>query len=287
VQLDVPNHLLYVVNAGSDTLTVFRQDGSTLDRIQVVGTAGDFPVSVTTHGHAVYVLNARAGGSIQGYLRIGGHLVRVPWWHRDLGLDAGATPEFTHTPGQVAFTPDGDHLLVTTKANTQAIDVFAVDFLGGVSAEPTITSLPGTVPFAVSFDPNGHVAVALAGTNSVATFAVRRGGQLDLIDTAATGQAATCWIVSSGSMTYASNAGSASLSGYRYDAAGGLTSIGTFGTGPGTVDAAISSDGHYLYAQTGANGAVDSFRIHQDGSLTPIGTVDVPNGVGAEGIAAD
>ena len=287
VQLDIPNHLLYVVNAGSDTLTVFRQHGSSLTRIQIVGTAGDFPVSVTTHGHAVYVLNARAGGSIQGYLRIGGHLVRIPWWYRDLGLDASATPEFTHTPGQVAFTPDGDHLLVTTKANTQAIDVFAVNFLGGVSAEPTVNSLPGNVPFAVSFDPDGHVAVALAGTNSVATFAVRRGGQLDLIDTAVTGQAATCWIVSYGNKTYASNAGSASLSAYRFGHDGGLSSIGTFGTGPGTVDAAISSDGHYLYAQTGANGQVDTFRIHQNGSLSLIGTVTVPNGVGAEGIAAD
>ena len=287
VQLDIPHHLLYVVNAGSDTLTVFRQHGSHLNRIQVVGTAGDFPVSVTANGHAVYVLNARAGGSIQGYLRIGGHLLRVPWWHRDLGLDAAATPEFTHTPGQVAFTPDGEHLLVTTKANTQAIDVFAVHGVGGVSAQPTVNSLPGTVPFAVSFDPRGHVAVALAGTNSVATFALGNGGWLTPIDTAATGQAATCWIVSSGHKTYASNAGSASLSAYRYDHHGHLTSIGTFGTGPGTVDAAISSDGRYLYAQTGGTGSVDTFRIHHDGALTLIGTVVVPNGVGAEGIAAN
>jgi hypothetical protein len=287
VQLDLPHHLLYVVNAGSDTLTVFHQHGSALHRIQVVGTAGDFPVSVTTHGHAVYVLNARAGGSIQGYLRIADHLVRVPWWHRDLGLDAAATPEFTHTPGQVAFTPDGDHLLVTTKANTQAIDVFGVDGFGGISAEPTVNSLPGTVPFAVSFDPHGHVAVALAGTNSVATFSLRDNGNLDLIDTAATGQAATCWIVSTGDKTYASNAGSASLSAYHFGQSGALTSIGTFATGPGTVDAAISSNGHYLYAQTGATGHVDTFRIHRDGSLSLIGTVAVPDGVGAEGIAAD
>jgi lactonase family protein with 7-bladed beta-propeller len=287
VQLDIPHHLLYVVNAGSDTLTVFSQHGSRLHRIQVVGTAGDFPVSVTTHGHAVYVLNARAGGSIQGYLRLGDHLLRVPWWHRDLGLDAAATPEFTHTPGQVAFTPDGHHLLITTKANTQAIDVFTVSGLGGVSAQPVVTSLPGAVPFAVSFDPHGHVAVALAATNSVATFSLRHNGKLDRIDTAATGQAATCWIVSTGDKTYASNAGSASLSAFRYGPHGALTPIGTFATGPGTVDAAISSNAHYLYVQTGATGHVDTFRIHHDGALSLIGSVAVPDGVGAEGIAAN
>ena len=93
-------------------------------------------------------------------------------------------------------------------------------------------------------------------------------------------------IVSSGDKTYASNAGSATLSAYRYDHHGNLTSIGTFGTGPGTVDAAISSDGRYLYAQTGGTGSVDTFRIH-NGALSLIGTVTVPNGIGADGIAAD
>ena len=42
-----------------------------------------------------------------------------PW------LDPTATPEFTNTPGQVAFSPDGSQLIVTTKANGSAIDVFA------------------------------------------------------------------------------------------------------------------------------------------------------------------
>ena len=45
----------------------------------------------------------------------------IPLWHRALGLDPTAAPEFTHTPGQVAFTPDGAHLLITTKANTNAV----------------------------------------------------------------------------------------------------------------------------------------------------------------------
>ena len=40
---------------------------------------------------------------------------------------------------------------------------------------------------------------------------------------------------------YASNAGSASLSGYHDDGSGTLTALGT--TGAGTVDAAVSFDG--------------------------------------------
>jgi hypothetical protein len=57
-------------------------------------------------------------------------------------------------------------------------------------------------------------------------------------------------------------------------------------TGPGTVDAAASSDGAFLYVQTGGNGGVDAFRVGHDGSLAPIGTIIVPNSVGGEGIAA-
>lgn len=67
---DRANRLLYAVNAGSDTITVFGVDGDRLVRRQVLPSFGDFPVSVTTHGRLVYVLNARRGGSIQGYLRV-------------------------------------------------------------------------------------------------------------------------------------------------------------------------------------------------------------------------
>ena len=53
-----------------------------------------------------------------------------------LGLDPNATPEFVTTPGQVAFTPEGGKLLVTTKGNTGAIEVFDVNALGGASLHP-------------------------------------------------------------------------------------------------------------------------------------------------------
>ena len=133
---DADRGLLYAVNAGSDSLTTFLVNGDHLVRHQVLGTRGTFPASVTTRGDVVYVLNARDGGSIQGYRAVGRNLVAVPAWHRDLGLDPNATPEFTHTPGQVAFTPDGSRLLVTTKGNTSAIEVFDVSPSGAVVGRP-------------------------------------------------------------------------------------------------------------------------------------------------------
>jgi hypothetical protein len=62
--LDREAGLLYAVNAGSDTVTVFAVHGDTLQRVQVTGSGGSFPVSITSNGPLVYVLNARNGGSI-------------------------------------------------------------------------------------------------------------------------------------------------------------------------------------------------------------------------------
>jgi hypothetical protein len=278
--------LLYAVNAGSNTVTVFSVAGDRLIRRQVISSGGTFPVSIAVHGNLLYVLNARDGGSVQGFARIGAALVRIPAWHRGLGLNPAQTPEFTSTPGQVAFTPDGSKLVVTTKGNGSDIDVFAVSPLGAPSAKPVVNADPGNVPFAVTFDAGGHLVVAEAGSNAVATFTINHEGTVTLADRAVTGQAATCWIVADGTAFYASNAGSGTLSGYGDDGSGTLQAAGTTAAGPGTVDATVSGDGRYLYVQAGGTGAVDEFRVSPGGSLTAIGSVTVPGAVGGEGIAA-
>jgi 6-phosphogluconolactonase (cycloisomerase 2 family) len=127
--------------------------------------------------------------------------------------------------------------------------------------------------------------IAEAGPSALATFTINRNATLSLTTRTNTGQAATCWVTSTGDNLYASNAGSASLSGYT-DNNGSLTAVGTTATDPGTVDAAASTNGHYLYVQTGGNGIVDEFTIGASGALTEIGSVTVPGGAGGEGIIA-
>ncbi|MDL9979401.1 lactonase family protein [Microbacterium sp. ASV49] len=274
---------LFAVNAGSNTITSFAIRGDRLVRLQTTGSGGDAPVSIATHDRRVFVLNARGGGSIQGYLNVGGLLVKVPAWHRDLGLNPAATPQFVTTPGQIAFTPDGSKLIVTTKANTNAFDVFSTAGFG-LSASPVVTTVPGTVPFGIQFDAAGHLVAVEAGPSAIATFTVNADGSLTQLAWAATGQAAACWVVVSGAYAYTSNAGSASLSGYRLGTVGSLTALGNTATDPGTVDAATA--GGFLYVQTGATGTVDEFRMGADGSLTKVGSVLVPDAVGGEGIVA-
>jgi DNA-binding beta-propeller fold protein YncE len=89
--LDRAHDLLFAVNGGSDTVTVFGVDGSRLVRRQIRSSRGDLPVSVSVVGNLVYVLNARGGGSITGY-RVDGRQGRaVDRLHP--GTEAGAELE--------------------------------------------------------------------------------------------------------------------------------------------------------------------------------------------------
>jgi 6-phosphogluconolactonase (cycloisomerase 2 family) len=283
---DQHNDLLYAVNAGSNTVSVFAVHSDHLALRQVVSSGGTFPVSVAVHGNLVYVLNAEDGGSVQGYFVAFGRLIPLVGSTRALGLDPTATPQFVNTPGQVAFSPDGTQLIVTTKANGSDIDVFGVGFFGYLSSSPVVNAEPGAVPFGVTFDPAGHLVVADAGTDAVATFTLNRNGKVTPIDTVLTGQAATCWIAPARGFYYASNAGSGSLSGYTSSTHGQLTFVGQTATDAGTVDAAASAGGQYLYVQTGGKGIVDEFAVNANGTLSEIGSVTVPGAVGGEGIVA-
>jgi 6-phosphogluconolactonase (cycloisomerase 2 family) len=283
---DASSGLLFAVNPGSSTVSVFSVSGDQLTLRQVVSSGGTFPVSIAAREGLVYVLNGLDGGSVQGYTVSGDQLQPLAGSLRPLGLNPLATPQFTNTPGQVAFSPDGSRLIVTTKANGNAIDVFGVGSSGLLSPAPVVNVEPGAVPFAVGFDAAGNLVVAEAGPNALASFSLNGDNTVTLLHQVATGQAATCWVVGTGSFFYASNAGAGSESGFASGAGGALTLLGATPTDGGTVDAAATPNGSFLYVQTGAQGNVDGYRINSDGSLTQVDSVTVPGAVGAEGIVA-
>ena len=281
--LDEPVGLLIAVNAGSNSISVFGVHGDRLGLRQVLSSGGAFPVSVAIRGDLAYVLNAEDGGSVQGY-RIGfGGLLPLPGSARALGLDPAATPQYTTTPGQVAFSPAGSQLIVTTKANGN--DIFRVDPAGYLSAAPVVNTEPGTVPFAITYDAAGHLVIAEAGTNELATFELHATGTVAELAAAGDAQSATCWVTADGGLLFASNAGSATVSAFAAGPGGSLTALGQTSTDQGTVDSAITPSGRFLYVQTGAGGIVDEFAVGAGGALTEIGTVTVPGAVGGEGIA--
>jgi hypothetical protein len=275
---------LIAVNAGSDTVTSFRVHGDRLQLRSIVSSGGQFPASVAVSGRLVYVLNSGGTGIVQGFWLRGSHLVPIAGSARSLGLANGDPPNFLTSPGQVGFTPDGGQLLVTTKASTSSIDVFAVGRDGRLSASPVVNPSATPVPFAFTFG-SGRLVDGEAGTSSVTTYAVGGSGTLSDPRSASDGQMALCWIVRVGDVYFVSNTASNNLSSFTVDSAGtpSLLQAVAATTNPGPIDLAVS--GGFLYAETGTNGTVDEFAVNSDGTLTPIGTVaGLPPGL--EGIAA-
>jgi 6-phosphogluconolactonase (cycloisomerase 2 family) len=283
---DSHDGLLFAVNAGSNTVSVFGVYGDKLALRQVIGSGGSFPNSITVDDGVVYVLNGLDGGSLQGFAVASGRLVAIPGSSRALGLSTTETPQFTHTPGQVVFSASGSQLLVTTKAGGEGVDVFAVYPGGSLSATPVVNSLPGTVPFAITFDRQGHVILAEAA-GDLASFELKESGVLEQLDVVPSEQAATCWVTQARGHFYTSNAGSNSLSTFGSGFGGQLlTLLGDTPTNGGTVDATATPTGAFVYVQTGAEGLVDEFAVGAQGALSAIGSVTVPGGVGGEGIVA-
>jgi hypothetical protein len=276
---------LIAVNAGSDTVSTFRVNGHRLRLLNVVDSGGQFPNSVGVHGRLVYVLNAGGTGIVHGFWLTKHHgLAPIAGSARSLGLANGNPPNFLTAPGQVGFTPDGHQLLITTKASTSSIDVFAVGSDGLLSASPVVNPSATPVPFAFTFD-GARLVDGEAGMSSVTTYAIDAGGVLSDPKSASDGQMALCWILGVHGVYYVSNTASNNLSSFTIDSSGqpSLLEAVAATTNPGPID--LASSGDFLYAETGVNGTVDEFAVNGDGTLDPIGTVaGLP--VGIEGIAA-
>jgi hypothetical protein len=282
---DPADGLLVGVNGGSNTISVFHAFGPFVSRPRVIASGGTTPVSVAVRGDLVYVLNAGGSGSIQGFYA--DTLTPIPGSNRSLGLTPGLTPAFLNTPGQIGFTPDGRHLVVTTKANGSSIDVFNLTPSGSVAGAPVANPSATPVPFGFTFDRVGHLVVTEAATSALTTYSIAPGGTLTELGSTADGLAALCWVTTNGTFFFGANAGSATVTSYTIGSTGVPTVVGSATTDPGPVDLAASPDGHSLFVETGANDVVDSFAVQANGSLVATGSAspELPGHNGLEGIA--
>jgi len=282
IVLNASNRRLLVVNAGSDEISVFdvRTEGLTL--AGAFASGGHTPISVTVHGRLVYVLNAGTPNNVTGFfLGDGGTLTPIPDSTRELSAPQTG-------PAQVQFSPDGD-LLVVTEKGTNLIDVFPVG-PNGVPGQRVSTASNGATPFGFAFGKRNQLIVSEAfggapNASAVSSYEAHEDGSLELVTgSAPTHQTAACWIVvnSGGRLTYTTDTGSSSITGFQIGRGGELTAITADGrtgvTPPGSapIDEAFSNDGRFLFALTSSVPGISGFRVEPDGRLRPIGSVAAP-----------
>jgi 6-phosphogluconolactonase (cycloisomerase 2 family) len=286
VTIDDAGRYLYAVNAGSASVTSFRIRRDGLELIDTAPSGGATPTSVTVHGDLVYVLNAGDPGSISGFSVRNGDLTPLAGSTRPLSA-AGTQP------GEVAFTPDGDRLVVSERA-MQRFDVYAIN-RRGLPVGPTLVASSGVTPYGFAFDQRGHAIVSeamggMADASAVSSYDLRRGGFSVVSPSVPTTETSACWIAITpdGRFAYSGNAASQSITGYAIGRKGDLTILtadGKTASGhAGVTDLATSSDGRWLYARMG-DGTVGAWTIERDGSLVEVGAfAGLP--AGAAGIAA-
>jgi 6-phosphogluconolactonase len=277
---------LYVVNAGSDSISAYkvRQRGPRL--VDITPSGGDQPISLTIHRGLLYALNA-GSGSISGFSRA---------HNGGLAPLAGSTEPIGGTgPAQVEFSNDGDTLVVTNK-DTNTIDTFVVGSDGTPGPAQSQAS-EGNTPFGFGFDKRGHLIVSEAfggtpGASAVSSYSLDAGGLLNTISASVPDhEGAACWIVvtKNGRFAYTTNTGSNSISSYfvGHDGSLGLLEQVAAATGVGSAptDMALTASSRVLFTLLPGTGEVVAHRVAGDGGLTPVDQVGgVP--ASATGLAA-
>lgn len=268
---------LLVVNAGSNSLSVFRLDSAGPTLIDVEPTQGIMPTSVAERDGRVYVLNAGGTGQIVGYsLNQAGVLLPLPGQPAPLSSAMAAA-------AQVGITPDGKQLICTERA-TNTIGVYPIAPDGSIGQAQFFRS-HGMTPFGFEFARGNNLIVSEAfggapDASAVSSYKLQQTGLPTLVSASVpTMETAACWIANTanGRFSYTTNTGSGTVSGYRVMPtsaqleslnADGIT--GNLGTGANPLDASISSDSQYLYVLSPATSEIAAFRIGMTGHLSKL-----------------
>ncbi len=276
--------LLFAVNAASNEISAFfvRRDGS-LYLIDTAPSAGEMPISITSHRGLIYVLNAGGTGNIAGFaFNWHGELVNLPGSNHGLSSDAAGG-------AQISFAPNGRSLIVTEKA-TNMITSYPIGRWGIARAGQSYPSA-GITPFGFTFG-NSNVffvseaAGGAAEASTVSSYTVSNDGTVALVDGPfATNGTAACWVAATtnGRQLFVTNTGSDDISSLKVQGRGmiGFDNGGmTTPSFDGPIDAIVDRGSKYLFTLTGANDAIHTYRIGANGSLTatdvdaglPIGT---------------
>jgi 6-phosphogluconolactonase (cycloisomerase 2 family) len=289
-----PDHsLLFAVNAGSGTLSVFSVHQSTLFLADKVATGGSQPVSVAQWQNLVYVLNSGGAGSVTGF-RLANNGRLQPIKNATVFLSANATGG-----ASLSISPNGQFVAVVERL-ANAIDTFHINSDGTLGALVSTPS-PGAGAFSGRFAPDGKLIVSetgpAVGTNAsaVSSYSILANGKISAISQSVpTFGSANCWnaFTPGGTIVYVSNAGTSNLSGFTLGQSGALTPladtiVGSNPEGSTNLDIAVSGDGKYLFTLNDALGTIGVFAIQKDGTLTSDSEITgLPKATGFNGIAA-
>jgi len=280
---------LLAVNAGSDSISILEVRRRGVRLVDVQPSGGTRPISITEHRGLVFVLNA-GSDSISGFT-VGRDGRLRPLYGSTRSLGGSGTD-----PAHIAFSPDGNVLVVTEKA-TNKIVTFVVDH-DGLPGEPRVDDSNGMTPFGFAFGKRNQLFVSEAfggaeNASATSSYEIDGDGAIATISgSVGTNQTAACWVAlrPDARFAYVTNTGSGSISGYAIDFDGAIELLDADGrtavTGDksGPTDLALTDAGRFLYSLNSGAQTIGVFRVRSNGSLVPLPFASgLP--IGASGLA--
>ena len=292
VTLSDNGQFLFVVNAGDNTVSSFRVGPHGLQLADVESSFGSRPISSTTYGHLLYVLNSELdSANIAGY-RVGSHgqLTPIAGSVQDTSQPNGGIP------AQVQFDTTGNLLSVTERSagGTGLLDTFLVNH-NGVAGPAVAHPSSGEGPFGIAFTKRNQMIVSNehfpdVGQSSVSSYDVsRHGDTVTPIDTEPANAGAACWNVITNNDKYVlvTSPFTFNINSFRIERNGELTPVNgdsIVATAQGlTLDEALSRDSKYLYVLVDeptafAFSQINAYKVNHDGTITLIQTTDAFEG---------
>jgi len=293
--MDRKKNVIYMVNAGSDNISVYLLSRRGVPRLaQTIYSGGDFPVSLASDGKLLYVLNSGSDGAINGYtINQVGLLTQHPNSLRILGTGQDGPPvgdARNLAPGDISFDTLARRLIITFGAGTELEEgklfSFLLDDDGLPSESPNTTVSQGRLPFSLAHTRHGIALVADAlGPDAgkpgsgigggLSSYSYSETNLLSPIDTVANGTIETCWIRTShiGDTVYTTSTGSGAIGSYSVSRTGKITLLNNRLTADleSPTDFALTKNDRFMYVIESAAGRVRAFRILADGSLRDLG----------------
>jgi 6-phosphogluconolactonase len=279
IDLTPDGKLLFVVNAGDNSVTSFQVTAGGLKRVARVPSHGKLPVSLASSGNLLYVLNGKSL-SIYGWrFSSTGKLTPIAGSDRKLtAVTPKGKKDKVGAPAGIGFSANGGVLAVTQRALPRKygeIDTFLIS-RDGAAGPSRATATPGIDnPFGFSAigsyllvsnagyvaTPNGampQVGDFTQFTGTAATFKVSNTGKLTLVSNVKTGGRAACWLIvtKNGRRAFVTNTlgdaaptgGAGAVSSLSVASNGKMTLSHQASTAPGfPSDMALSNDNKYLY----------------------------------------
>ena len=285
INLTADGKLLFVVNAGSNSITSFKVTDSGLKKVSVVGSNGKLPISLaSSSGHLLYVVN-EASQNISGWrFTPDGKLSSIKGSKESLTAvtPKGAKDKVGLAAG-IGFVNNGGVVAVTQRGLPRTygeIDTFLIDRNGAAGPSKAFATRGVANPFGFS-SVGSYLLVSNAGlvktpsgampnpadfsqfTGSAATYKVSLDGKVRLVKNVPSGGRAACWLIveHNGRTAFVTNtlssgtppagrptSGKGAVSSLSVGGNGALKLLKQADTSPGFPgDEAVSHDDKYLY----------------------------------------